>query len=131
VINDAYNANPQSMTAALRALAAMGAGRRTWAVLGQMAELGDRAGPEHAALGGQVNDLGIDRLVAVGPQTSAVHAGAVQAGLTEERSSHVPDIDAALRLLHTELRPGDVVLVKASRAAGLERLALELSGEDA
>jgi len=126
VVNDAYNANPESMAAALRALAAMGADRRTWAVLGGMAELGERAGPEHDALGRLVNDLGIDRLVAVGPQASGVHAGAVHAGRSEEESSHVPDIDAALRLLHDELRPGDVVLVKASRAAGLERLALSL-----
>jgi len=131
VVNDAYNANPESMAAAVRALAAMGGGRRTWAVLGQMAELGDRAGPEHRALGRLVNDLGVDRLVAVGPLASGVHAGAVQAGRSERESSHVPDIDAALRLLHAELRPPDVVLVKASRAAGLERLALALLEDSA
>ncbi|MDP9240032.1 MAG: UDP-N-acetylmuramoyl-tripeptide--D-alanyl-D-alanine ligase [Actinomycetota bacterium] len=126
VVNDAYNANPESMAAALRALAAMGGARRTWAVLGHMAELGERAGPEHDALGRLVNDLGIDRLVAVGPLAEGVHAGAVQTGRSEEESFQVPDIDAALRLLHAELRPGDVVLVKASRAAGLERLAQSL-----
>jgi UDP-N-acetylmuramoyl-tripeptide--D-alanyl-D-alanine ligase len=129
VINDAYNANPESMAAALRSLVAIGTGRRTWAVLGDMAELGDRTGPEHHALGRLAGALGVERLVAVGPRAAAVHAGAVQAGWAEGKSSHVPDIDAATRLLNAELRPGDVVLVKASRAAGLERIALELLGE--
>ncbi len=131
VVNDAYNANPESMAAALQALAAMGRGRRTWAVLGDMAELGDRSTQEHELLGRLVNDRGITRLVAVGPLASAVHAGALQAGREEGMSAHVPDIDAALRLLHSEVRRGDVVLVKASRAAGLERIALELLREEA
>ncbi|MEP6697124.1 MAG: UDP-N-acetylmuramoyl-tripeptide--D-alanyl-D-alanine ligase [Pseudonocardiales bacterium] len=129
VVNDAYNANPESMAAALRAVVAMSGGGRTWAVLGQMAELGGRADFEHDALGRLVNDLGIDRLVAVGPLAEGVHAGAVHGGRTERESSYVPDIEAALRLLRAELRPGDVVLVKASRAAGLERIALALLGE--
>lgn len=126
VVNDAYNANPESMRAALRALVAMGAGRRTWAVLGHMAELGPHSQPAHDALGRLVNKSGVDRLVAVGPAAAPVHAGAVQAGSRGEESVLVPDIDAALRLLRSELRTGDMVLVKASRAAGLERVALAL-----
>ncbi len=126
VVNDAYNANPESMRAALRSLAAMTGGHRSWAVLGQMAELGDRADDEHARVGQLVRQLGVDRLVVIGPQASAVHAGAVTAGATGEESVHVPDIDAAVSLLRAGLRPGDLVLIKASRAAGLERVAAQL-----
>lgn len=129
VVNDAYNANPESMAAALRALVAMSRGRRSWAVLGPMAELGDRTGPEHLAAGRLARQLGVDRLVAVGEAAAAVHAGAVQEGSRGEESAQVPDIDAAVQLLRAQLRPGDVVLVKASRAAGLERLASQLLQE--
>ncbi len=129
VVNDAYNANPESMRAAVRALAAMGRGRRTWAVLGHMAELGEHSAGEHELLGRLVAQSGVDRLVAVGPQASPVHAGAVHAGAQEGEAVEVADVEAALRLLRAELRSGDVVLVKASRAAGLERVALALTGE--
>lgn len=131
VVNDAYNANPESTAAALRALVAMSRGRRSWAVLGPMAELGDRTGPEHLAAGRLARQLGVDRLVAVGEAAAAVHAGAVQEGSRGEESAQVPDIEAAVRLLRAQLRPGDVVLVKASRAAGLERLAAQLLQEPA
>lgn len=126
VINDAYNANPDSMRAALHALIAIAGGRRTWAVLGQMAELGQQAAAEHEALGRVVNELGVDRLVAVGAEVSAMHAGAGLAGFRRMESVTVADIEEALRVLREEVRSGDVILVKASRAAGLERLALGL-----
>ncbi len=118
VVNDAYNANPESMAAALRALAAIAGRRRTWAVLGEMGELGDHAPAAHAAVGRFAAGLGIDRLVAVGP--------AARAMLDEARGTSVPDVAAAVDMLQREVRPGDVVLVKASRAAGLERVALAL-----
>jgi len=126
VIDDTYNANPDSMRAAVRALLAIGGQRRTWAVLGQMAELGHRGAAEHEALGRLVNQLGIDRLVAVGDEASAVHAGAGLEGSREMESVTVPDIDGALQILRTEVRPGDVILVKASRSVGLERLVVGL-----
>ncbi|MDQ6875384.1 MAG: UDP-N-acetylmuramoyl-tripeptide--D-alanyl-D-alanine ligase [Actinomycetota bacterium] len=126
VVNDAYNANPESMAAALRALVAMSQGRRSWAVIGPMAELGDRTEPEHLAVGRLARRLGVDRLVVVGAAAAAVHAGAVQEGSRGEESAQVPDIEAAVRLLRAQLHAGDVVLVKASRAAGLERLADQL-----
>jgi len=129
VINDAYNANPESMTAALKALAAMGAGRRTWAVLGPMAELGEDADDEHDKIGRLAVRLDVSRLVVVGAAAGRMHAAAVVEGSWGEESVHVPDIDTALLLLGEQLRPGDVVLVKASRAAGLERVALVLTGE--
>lgn len=118
VVNDAYNANPESMAAALRALAAMSLRRRSWAVLGEMAELGSHGPAAHAEVGRLATELGVDRLVAVGPAARAV--------LDAAAGTAVPDVAAAVDLLRREVRPGDVVLVKASRSAGLERVALDL-----
>jgi UDP-N-acetylmuramoyl-tripeptide--D-alanyl-D-alanine ligase len=128
VINDAYNANPDSMRAALQTLAVMSKGgrRRTWAVLGHMAELGDHAESAHTDLGRWARRLDVSRLLVVGPAASGIHAGAVLEGSRGEESARVDDVDAALALLRAGLRPGDVVLVKASRAAGLEKLAAAL-----
>ncbi|MFE9766529.1 UDP-N-acetylmuramoyl-tripeptide--D-alanyl-D-alanine ligase [Streptomyces sp. NPDC005808] len=127
VVNDAYNANPESMRAALRALVAMGRGRRTWAVLGQMAELGDEALAEHDAVGRLAVRLNVSKLVAVGGrEASWLQLGAYNEGSWGEESVHVSDAQAAVDLLRSELRPGDVVLVKASRSVGLERVALAL-----
>jgi UDP-N-acetylmuramoyl-tripeptide--D-alanyl-D-alanine ligase len=134
VVNDAYNANPESMRAALKTLAVMSRGktRRTWAVLGPMAELGDGARDAHFELGRHVVRLDVSRLVAVGADAGAIHAGAVLEGSWGSESVHVDDLDAAVDLLRAELAPGDVVLVKASRSAGLERLAAALlEGSDA
>jgi UDP-N-acetylmuramoyl-tripeptide--D-alanyl-D-alanine ligase len=126
IINDAYNANPESVRAALKALVTMAGGRRTWAVLGEMRELGAGATREHDAIGRLAVRLDISRLVAVGPATRPLHLGAVMEGSWGEESVHVPDLDTAVALLGEALRPGDVVLVKASRAGGLERLAQAL-----
>jgi UDP-N-acetylmuramoyl-tripeptide--D-alanyl-D-alanine ligase len=129
VVNDAYNANPESMRAALTALATMSRGRRSWAVLGHMAELGVAAEAEHEALGRVAATLGVDRVVVVGAEATAIAAGASREGSWRGESVHVPDVRAAIELVRRELRPGDVVLVKASRAAGLERVALALAGD--
>ncbi|HEY4007925.1 MAG TPA: UDP-N-acetylmuramoyl-tripeptide--D-alanyl-D-alanine ligase [Pseudonocardia sp.] len=119
VINDAYNANPESMRAGLEALAAIaGRDRRGWAVLGGMGELGETSAAAHAEVGRLAARLGVRQLLAVGP------AG-YQAGYGKE-SMVVPDVATALEVLHERLRPGDVVLVKASRSAGLERIAAGL-----
>lgn len=111
VINDAYNANPASVMAALRSLATVPARRRV-AVLGVMAELGDRHAGEHAAVGDLAAELGIELLAVTEPGYGA---------------ATVADIEAALVALGP-LGPGDAVLVKGSRVAGLERLAAELIG---
>ncbi|MFI1863481.1 UDP-N-acetylmuramoyl-tripeptide--D-alanyl-D-alanine ligase [Streptomyces jumonjinensis] len=132
IVNDAYNANPESMRAALRALAAMGQGAqsrggRTWAVLGLMAELGDEALAEHDAVGRLAVRLNVSKLVAVGGrEASWLQLGAYNEGSWGEESVHVSDAQAAVDLLRSELRPGDVVLVKASRSVGLERVAQAL-----
>ncbi|MGW6360717.1 UDP-N-acetylmuramoyl-tripeptide--D-alanyl-D-alanine ligase [Streptomyces sp. NPDC055092] len=131
VVNDAYNANPESMRAALRALAAMGRGRRTWAVLGHMAELGDEALAEHDAVGRLAVRLNVSKLVAVGGrEASWLQLGAYNEGSWGEESVHVSDAQAAVDLLRSELRPGDVVLVKASRSVGLESVAQALLAVD-
>ncbi|MFD4246774.1 UDP-N-acetylmuramoyl-tripeptide--D-alanyl-D-alanine ligase [Streptomyces sp. NPDC058525] len=132
IVNDAYNANPESMRAALRALAAMGGaaranGGRTWAVLGPMAELGDASLAEHDAVGRLAVRLNVSKLVAVGGrEASWLQLGAYNEGSWGEESVVVSDARAAVDLLRSELRPGDVVLVKASRSIGLERVALAL-----
>jgi UDP-N-acetylmuramoyl-tripeptide--D-alanyl-D-alanine ligase len=133
VINDAYNANPESVRAALKTLAAIGRTRpaRTVAVLGEMAELGADAAVEHDAIGRLAVRLDISRLIAVGAAARPMAHGAALEGSWDGESTWVADSDAALILLQHELRPGDVVLVKASRAASLERVAIALGDASA
>lgn len=123
IINDAFNANPDSTQAALDALTAIANGRRTVAVLGEMAELGETASTEHEGIGRYAACTGVDMLIAVGGHRAArMHAGAsiARPGMA---ATLVPDISAAFELLHAELAPGDVVLVKSSKASGLLKLA--------
>jgi UDP-N-acetylmuramoyl-tripeptide--D-alanyl-D-alanine ligase len=148
VIDDAYNANPDSMRAGLQALAWIAHGgahddkdqrgssaRRSWAVLGEMAELGEDAITEHDRIGRLAVRLDVSRLVVVGTgrSMSAMHHGAVMEGSWGAQGDRgaviVPDGDAALALLRAAVRPGDVVLVKASNAAGLGALADALAAE--
>jgi UDP-N-acetylmuramoyl-tripeptide--D-alanyl-D-alanine ligase len=122
VINDAYNANPDSMRAALKALAAVGRGRgaRTVAVLGEMRELGESSRDEHDAVGRLAVRLDISQLLVVGEPARPLHLGACLEGSWGEESVFVEDNDQALAWLRDHVRPGDVVLLKASRAAALE-----------
>ncbi len=126
IVNDAYNANPESMAAALRTVAAISAGRRSWAVLGAMGELGPDADTAHAEVGALTASLGIDRLVVVGPDARSLHEAAVADANWRGESVRVPDVGAAIELLAPQLKPGDIVLVKASHAEALERVALAL-----
>lgn len=125
VINDAYNANPESMGAALTALASIATGRpgRAWAVLGEMGELGESSVDAHEAIGRAAVRLHIDRLVVVGDEARAMHQGASRERSSGEETVLVPDVDAAVALLRAELRSGDVVLCKASKVAALWRVA--------
>ncbi len=129
VVNDAYNANPDSMRAALNALVAIAGARRSWAVLGEMRELGESSAAEHDAMGRLVADMDITRLVVVGDGARATHAGALAARAWDDEPVFVRDVAAAADLLRRELRADDVVLVKASRAAGLERVAAALTSD--
>jgi UDP-N-acetylmuramoyl-tripeptide--D-alanyl-D-alanine ligase len=127
VLNDAYNANPDSMRAALRALAALGRGRgpdaRTVAVLGEMRELGESSREEHDTVGRLAVRLDINKLVVVGEEARPIHLGASLEGSWGEESVFVPDNTHAVAWLRENLAPGDVVLFKASRAAELEQVA--------
>jgi UDP-N-acetylmuramoyl-tripeptide--D-alanyl-D-alanine ligase len=123
VVNDAYNANPASVSAALKAARWIAADRRCVAVLGEMAELGDISGEEHERVGELVARLGVDELVVVGPPARRFAAGAVREGVEPDRVTMVDSVDDALQAVRRVMRPRDVVLVKGSRVAGLERLA--------
>lgn len=123
VLNDSFNANPESVRAALKALASMSTQRRSWAVLGLMGELGEDAVEAHDSIGRLVVRLNIDKLVVVGQDAAAMHQGALQEGSWGEESVLVPDVEAAVALLHDQLRAGDIVLVKASKVAALWRVA--------
>ncbi|MDX6283979.1 MAG: UDP-N-acetylmuramoyl-tripeptide--D-alanyl-D-alanine ligase [Kribbellaceae bacterium] len=136
IINDAYNANPESMRAALKALVAIGRARtaqtgrgRTWAVLGPMGELGDAHTEEHDGIGRLVVRLDVQRLLVVGEGARPIHLGASLEGSWGNESAYVDSFDEALELLRKELQQGDVVLVKASRFVGLDRLATALLEE--
>jgi UDP-N-acetylmuramoyl-tripeptide--D-alanyl-D-alanine ligase len=136
VVNDAYNANPGSMVAALEMLAVMSRvtptreARRAVAVLGEMLELGDGAVREHDAIGRAAVRLGVDRLVVVG-DGEAVQAMRDAAQSEGGSVTLVHDVDGAVAVLVDELIPGDVVLVKASRSVGLERVAAALLADGA
>ncbi|MGN6253101.1 MAG: UDP-N-acetylmuramoyl-tripeptide--D-alanyl-D-alanine ligase [Marmoricola sp.] len=116
VVNDAYNANPESVRAALETLAELGrrSGRRTVAVLGEMRELGEDSERAHAEVGALLDELGIDEAIVVGPDAAAVRG---------RTTRHVEGVDEAVSWLRQNVRGTDVVLVKASRAARLERVA--------
>lgn len=134
IVNDAYNANPDSMRAGLKALAWMArGGRSSWAVLGEMAELGDDAISEHDNIGRLAVRLDVSRLIVIGTgrAMSAMHHGAVMEGSWGSEATMVADAGAALALLRSELQPGDVVLVKGSNAAGLGALADDLIADSA
>ena len=123
VVNDAYNANPDSMSAALRSLATMGAGGRRWAVLGAMLELGDASAELHAAVGREAAELGVDEVLVVGESAAAIADGARDNAREDgPRVRVVPDADAAEAVLVAELAAPDVVLFKSSRDAGLRWL---------
>lgn len=126
LIDDAYNANPESMRTALRALAMIGRSRRTWAVLGEMRELGDHAVEEHDAIGRMAVRLDISHLVAIGSMGKIMQIAATNEGSWGDESIHVEDVDAAVAYVLERWRPGDVVLVKASRGIRLERVAQAL-----
>ena len=118
LINDCYNANPLSMTAALEHLAERAGERRRIAVLGDMAELGSGAASYHREIGAVASRVGVDALVAVGPLARAYLEGA--RGIPVTRWS--PTVEGGLAALRQVLRPGDCVLVKGSRSMGLEAI---------
>jgi UDP-N-acetylmuramoyl-tripeptide--D-alanyl-D-alanine ligase len=129
VVNDAYNANPESVRAALKALIAMRGGGRAWAVLGEMRELGATARDEHDAIGRLIVRLDVDQLICIGAATKVMYLGASNEGSWGDEAAWAEDPDAAYAMLAAGVQPKDVVLVKASRSIGLDVLAHRLVHE--
>jgi UDP-N-acetylmuramoyl-tripeptide--D-alanyl-D-alanine ligase len=132
VINDAYNANPESVRAAIDALAHLAQGGRAFAILGHMAELGGTSRSSHEDIGeyaARIGDSGLAGLIAVGEEAAPLLDGARRVRSWTGEALAAPDGAAALELLANRLKPSDVVLVKASRAARLEGVAAALLGE--
>jgi UDP-N-acetylmuramoyl-tripeptide--D-alanyl-D-alanine ligase len=129
VINDAYNASPDSTAAALKTLAQIvGPEQRSVAVLGEMAELGDFADEEHDRVGRLVVRLNVQKLVVVGRNARHIHNAAGLEGSWDGESVLVETPEEAYDLLRDELRGGDIVLVKSSKSAGLRFLGDRLGG---
>ena len=123
IINDAYNASPDSVKAALQTLAQLGkSGRRTIAILGEMAELGSASREQHDAIGRIVVRLNISQLIVVGAAAKLIHMGAEQEGSWAGESKFFESIDEALAHVRGMLRAGDLVLVKSSKSANLRHL---------
>lgn len=134
VLNDAYNANPESMRASLKTLASMGRGdeengpRRTFAVLGEMLELGEESVSAHSAIGELVVRLNITRTFVVGEGAKPIFNAANLEGSWGNEATWVATAAEARDLLNAELAPGDIVLFKSSRDAGLRYLGDEIAG---
>jgi UDP-N-acetylmuramoyl-tripeptide--D-alanyl-D-alanine ligase len=129
IINDAYNANPESVRAALDALAHLSQAGRAFAVLGHMAELGEFAQASHEEIGeyaAHLDGSALAGLIAVGAEATPLLTGARRVGSWLGEAIAVADGPAAVDVLSNQLKPGDVVLVKASRAAHLEGVAAAL-----
>lgn len=124
LLNDCYNANPLSMSSSLDYLVSVAPGRRTVAVLGDMGELGGSALEYHRQVGRRAAELGVDCLVGIGEMAAGYVAGARDEGGCDKQSScfHYPDRAVALEAVRGLIRPGDVVLVKASRFMKLEEV---------
>ncbi len=129
VVNDAYNANPESVRAALDALGHLARDGRAFAVLGHMAELGSMSRAAHEEIGSHAASIGVAGLIAVGDEALPVLDGARRVAGWHGEAFAVPSGPAALAVLRDRLKPGDIVLVKASRAASLESVAAELLAE--
>jgi UDP-N-acetylmuramoyl-tripeptide--D-alanyl-D-alanine ligase len=123
VVNDAYNANPESTAAALRNARRMAGDRRLIAVLGEMAELGPISEEEHERVGELVVRLRVDRLITVGEVAAAIGHAAVREGFQPQEVASYPDVAHAIDDVRRSASPGDLVLCKGSRVAGLERVA--------
>ncbi len=126
VLDDSYNANPESTAANVRVLAGLHGHRRRVLVLGDMLELGEGAAEHHRELGRLAAGAGVDRMLLVGELSQATRAGALEAGFAPEHALHADEVGAAQELALGLIEPGDVVLVKGSRRIGLERVVARL-----
>jgi UDP-N-acetylmuramoyl-tripeptide--D-alanyl-D-alanine ligase len=123
IVNDAYNANPSSMVAALKTARWMAGEGRLIAVVGAMAELGAVSAAEHERIGELAARLRIDRLIVVGKEARLIAIGATREGVEPDRVTVCDTLDEAVSAVRALAGPGDVVLIKASRVVGLDRIA--------
>jgi UDP-N-acetylmuramoyl-tripeptide--D-alanyl-D-alanine ligase len=131
VINDAYNANPESVRAALDALGHMARGRRSFAILGQMNELGDESRDSHLEAGAHAAGTGVTGLIVVGKLAEPILEGALATAGWHGEAIGVSTGAEAVAALRGRLAAGDVVLIKASRSVGLETIAADLLSQAA
>lgn len=129
ILDDAYNASPESMRAAFRALKAVADGGRTWAVIGEMLEMGEASIAAHDFLGEDAVRLGIDHLVVVGHGARPAFVSAVREGSWGDEAAFVATIDEARELIESRVVAGDTVLLKGSRDTEMWRLADQLIEE--
>lgn len=129
LLDDTYNANPASTRAALEALTSIRGRGRALAVLGDMLELGPVSRAQHAGLGRAAAEMGLDLLITVGPEARAMGRAARTSGLPLGRVLWFPEAESAARWLTGRLAPHDRVLVKGSRAMGMERIVSHLEGK--
>ncbi len=129
ILDDAYNASPESMKAAFRALRAVADGGVMWAVIGEMREMGEASLAAHEEIGIDAVRLGIDHLLVVGAGARAAYVSAVREGSWGDEAAFVATIDEARAFLADRVAPGDTVLVKGSNGTGLWRLADDLTKE--
>lgn len=122
IVDDAYNANPGSMVAAIKTFASLRVPGRKILVLGDMAELGPHSKSMHREVGTATSCGPFDLLVTVGDDAVELREGAVERGFADSAAIHVRDADAAAHELLARLRPDDAILVKASRKTGLDRV---------
>ena len=122
IINDAYNANPTSVGAAIRTFSKVNPDRRHIAILGDMLELGERSAAEHRAIGDVCAEAGIDVVFGYGNAASAIVDGAIDAGVSVSHHYGPDEIEIMVRALEDTLAPGDLVLLKGSRGMALERV---------
>ncbi len=130
IVNDAYNASPEAVTAALHAVGVMAAGGRAYAVLGRMAELGERSREFHEDAGVAAARTGLTGIIAVGDEAAPILTGAKSVPGYDGELLAVDDAEAAVAALGDRLRPGDIVLVKASKVAGLQTVAHALAAQE-
>jgi UDP-N-acetylmuramyl pentapeptide synthase len=125
VLADYYNANPASVASALEALASIRQGHRAVAVLGDMLELGDRAGALHGDIGRTAARLGIDLIICVGPLAKYIAEGALAAGMERSRVFAADTTAKGAAILKERWLPGDRVLIKGSRGMKMETIVKE------
>lgn len=131
ILDDSYNAAPASMRFAVDELArfSLAEGARRIAALGKMAELGDLSEQEHRLIGMKLAEIGADLVVTVGEPARDIRRGAIEAGIPEEHTQHFETSEEAGRYLDREIKKGDVVLVKGSQSARMEKVVKDLMAE--